>query len=140
MNSRIRIMMALVAVTTLVGCQKYDDGPFFSLRAREARMANTWKVDKAMKGDNDVTSAFSQYELKLTRDRDAELTAQYTLGAIIFEFETNGTWDFENNSEDVRLDFENNDADETYEILRLKENELWLREKDGDLELQLVPA
>ena len=82
-----------------------------------------------MYGDNDVTSAFSQYELKLTRDRDAELTAQYTLGAIIFEFETNGTWDFENN-----------DADETYEILRLKENELWLREKDGDLELQLVPA
>ncbi|MBK9175611.1 MAG: hypothetical protein IPM46_04590 [Flavobacteriales bacterium] len=140
MNSRMQIVTALVAVITLSGCQKYDDGPFFSLRAREERMANTWKVDKAMNGDDNVTSAFTQYELKLTRGRDAELTAQYTLGAIIFEFETNGTWHFENNDEDVRFDFENDAADETYEILRLKETELWLREKDGDLELQLVPA
>ena len=40
----------------------------------------------------------------------------------------------------MRFDFGNDAADETYEILRLKETELWLREKDGDLELQLVPA
>jgi hypothetical protein len=133
-------MMALVAAATFTSCQKYDDGPFFSLRTREERIANTWKVEKAMNGDNDITSSFEQYELKLKKNRDATLTAQYALGSLSFEFATSGTWDFENSSEDVRFDFENDAADETYEILRLKETELWLREKDGDLELRLVPA
>jgi hypothetical protein len=136
----MHILAGLVAVVTLSGCQKYDDGPFFSLRSREERIANTWKVDKAMNGSDNVTSAFTQYTLKMTRGRDADLKAEYSLGALTFQFETDGTWDFENNSEDLRLDFENDAADETYEILRLKEKELWLREKDGDLELQLVPA
>ena len=140
MNSRTPILIALVAVITLSSCQKYEEGPAFSLRTREARVANTWKVDKAMNGDNDVTSSFDQYVLELTKDRDATLTANYSLLGIDFDFTTTGSWDFENSAEDLRLDFEDDDADETYEILRLKEKELWLREKGGDLELQLVPA
>ena len=92
-----------------------------------------------MDGSDDVTSAFDQYELRLSRERDATLIARYSLGEIEFEFSTNGTWEFQNHSEDLRLDFENDAADETYEILRLKDKELWLREKGEDLELHLVP-
>lgn len=136
----MQILVGLVAAATLVSCQKYEDGPFLSLRTREARMANTWKVEKATNGGNDVTSSFTQYELDLKNNRDATLKAEYSLGSLTFEFETSGTWNFENSNEDVRFDFENDAADETYEILRLKEKELWLREKDGDLELHLEPA
>ena len=134
-----RSMIALVAVTGLMGCKKYDDGPMFSLRSREERISNTWRIDRAMTGSDDVTSAFDQYELRLTKDHDASLTATYTLFGTDFSFTTSGTWSFENKDEDLRLDFEDGDADETYQILRLKETELWLREKGGDLELQLVP-
>ena len=134
-----RTMIALVAVTGLMGCKKYDDGPMFSLRSREERISNTWRIDRAMNGSDDVTSAFDQYELRLTKDHDASLTATYTLFGTDFSFTTSGTWSFENKDEDLRLDFEDSDADETYQILRLKETELWLREKGGDLELQLVP-
>ena len=134
-----RSMIALVAVTGLMGCKKYDDGPMFSLRSREERISNTWRIDRAMNGSDDVTSAFDQYELRLTKDHDASLTATYTLFGTDFSFTTSGTWSFENKDEDLRLDFEDGDADETYQILRLKETELWLREKGGDLELQLVP-
>jgi Domain of unknown function (DUF5004) len=132
-------MIALVAFTGLIGCKKYDDGPAFSLRSREERVANTWRIDRAMNGSDDVTSAFDQYELRLTKDHDASLTATYTLFGTDFSFTTSGTWSFENKDEDLRLDFDDSDADETYQILRLKETELWLREKGGDLELQLVP-
>ncbi|MBK6830132.1 MAG: DUF5004 domain-containing protein [Flavobacteriales bacterium] len=132
-------MIALVAVTGLMGCKKYDDGPMFSLRSREERISNTWRIDRAMNGSDDVTSAFDQYELRLTKAHDASLTATYTLFGTDFSFTTSGTWSFENKDEDLRLDFEDSDADETYQILRLKETELWLREKGGDLELQLVP-
>jgi len=138
-NLKTSTLLVLTAVTALAGCKKYDDGPVFSLRSREERIANTWRVEKAMDGSNDVTSAFTQYELRLTRDRDATLTASYTLGALTFDFQTNGTWDFENSMEDLRLNFENDAADANYEILRLKETELWLRDKGGDLELHLTP-
>ena len=134
-----RSMIALVAITGLMGCKKYDDGPTFSLRSRKKRISNTWRIDRAMNGSDDVTSAFDQYELRLTKDHDASLTATYTLFGTDFSFTTSGTWSFENKDEDLRLDFEDGDADETYQILRLKETELWLREKGGDLELQLVP-
>lgn len=133
-------MMALIAVSGLAGCKKYDDGPTFSLRSREERVANNWRIERAMDGGNDVTSYFDQYELRLTRDRDATLTASYTLLSIDFNYSTNGTWEFENKSEDLRLDFEDDGADETYQILTLKETELWLREKGGDLELHLQPS
>ncbi|MFZ1686791.1 MAG: DUF5004 domain-containing protein [Flavobacteriales bacterium] len=137
--SSTRILFALLAGSALTGCKKYDDGPAFSLRSREERVANTWRIDRAMSGSDDVTSAFSQYELRLTKDHDASLTATYTLFGTDFSFTSSGTWSFENKDEDLRLDLEDDDADETYQILRLKETELWLREKGGDLELQLVP-
>jgi hypothetical protein len=137
--SPTRILLVLTACTALAGCKKYDDGPAFSLRSREERIANNWRVEQATDGGSDVTSAFSVYELRLTRDRDATLLASYTLGALTLDFQTSGTWDFENSMEDLSFDFENNAADAIYEILRLKENELWLREKGGDLELHLAP-
>jgi hypothetical protein len=37
------------------------------------------------------------------------------------------------------MDFENDDADRTYQILRLKEDEMWLREIGGEDELHLMP-
>ena len=137
--SSTRILFALLAGSALTGCKKYDDGPLFSLRSREERVANDWRIDRAMDGSSDVTSYFNNYELRMTRDHDATLTANYTLFGADFDFSTSGTWDFENHSEDLRLDFSNDDADETWEILRLKETELWLHEKGGDLELHLVP-
>jgi hypothetical protein len=134
------IVLGLSFMASLgTGCKKYEDGPLFSLRPREERIANTWRVESAMNGGNDVTGSFDQYELQMLRDHSAMLAALYQLGDLSFEFQTNGTWALVNHDDDLQLDFENNAADETYEILRLKEKELWLHEKGGDLELHLVP-
>lgn len=135
-----RLLLALLVGSALTGCKKYDDGPTFSLRSREERIANNWRIERAMEGGNDVTSAFEQYDLRLTKDGDASLTATYTVFGTDFSFTTNGTWSFENKDEDLRLDFEDDGADEVYQILRLKEKELWLREKGDDLELHLQPS
>lgn len=123
----------------MTSCKKYEDGPLFSLRSKQEKIANTWRVDLAMNEGQNVTSSFDQYELQMLRNGSATLAALYTLGDLTFEFQTNGSWELVNNNEDLSLDFENDAADATYEILRLKEDELWLREKGGTLELQLVP-
>lgn len=134
-------LLSLIVVSSLTtGCGKYEEGPEFSLRSKKERIANTWRIESASDGGNDVTSAFTAYALMMNKDEEATLTANYALGEITFQFATAGTWDLINNNEDLELDFENNDADRTYQILRLKEDELWLREKGSDLELHLQPS
>lgn len=130
---------AVVVFTMLAGSCKYEDGPIVSLRSKEQRLANTWKVESAYNDGNNVTSSYDQYELQMLTDGKARLAAIYTLGNVTFEYETDGRWELINDKEDLKLDFEDNDADRTYQILRLKEKQLWIREKGGDTELHLIP-
>jgi len=139
MSIQRTFVIALAATLLSTGCKKYEDGPAFSLRSKKERIANTWRVEQALNGSQDVTSNFDQYELQMLTSGNATLSALYTLGDLSFELQTNGTWSLENSNEDLRLDYENNDADETYKILRLKEDELWLRTMDNGLELHLIP-
>lgn len=110
-----------------------------SLKSKKERVSNTWKIEKAYRNGNDVTSDYDQYELQMLTDGDARLVAIYTFGDFTFEAETDGTWNFQNDKEEIRLDFENDDADNVYQILKLKEKELWIREKGGEDELHLIP-
>ena len=118
-------------------CKKYENGPAISLQSRKARVANTWVIEKATEKGDDVTSSYDQYTLTLAKDGDATLKAVYALGDFTFDVETDGTWNFKSDDEELALDFENNMADNTYQILKLKDKEMWLREKGGDIELQL---
>ncbi len=139
-TTTLMLSLAILGSIGLSSCSKYEDGPMVSLRSKKERIANTWKVEKAMDKGSDVTASFEQYKLEMLSDGAASLAALYTLGDLTFEFETKGTWSLQNSNEDLELDFENNAADKTYEILRLKEKELWLREKGGSLELHLEPV
>ena len=121
----------------LPACKKYDDGPLISLTSREERIANTWVIDKAFEGGQDVTTSYDNYVLALTTGHAATLNAQYVFFGVPINTETSGTWAFENNDETLVLDFEDNVADGTYQILRLTEPELWLRKTGDDLELRL---
>lgn len=141
MKLQTRLIGLLIAGSFLAAgftsCKKYEEGPVFSFYTKKARMANTWVVYEAYEDGENVTSAYDQYELKLTKDGDAKLVALYTSGDFTFEYETDGTWEFVNDKEDLKLDMENDDADQEYQILKLQNNEMWLREKGEDVELRL---
>ena len=130
------ITVATIALLA-VSCNKYDDGPGISLVPRNERVANTWVIEKAMADGQDVTGSFEQYVLSLTTGGDATLEADYTLFGVIISNQTTGTWSFANDQEDLVLDFEDDQADGSYQILRLTSDELWLRKLGDDLELQL---
>lgn len=129
-------LLGLSALLFMPACEKYEEGPALSLRSKKARIANTWIISEATDDGRDVSSDYDQFELTLTRDGDASLLAKYSIGDFDFTVETDGTWDFTDDKESLRLDFEDDDSDATYQILRLKENELWLREEGEDLELK----
>ena len=132
-------MLAIFAATLFTSCSKYEEGPLISFRSKKARIANTWQIEQALEDGEDVTENYDQYELEMLDDGDASLAALYTVGDLTFEYETSGTWEFEDSKEQLLLDFEDDNADRLYDILRLKENELWLKEAGGSTELHLKP-
>lgn len=139
MNTMIKKTATLLGliIFTFTACSKYESGPDITIIPRKDRVANTWVIEKALENGEDVTDQFDNYELYLTRDGDAELDAHYTVFGETFEYQTNGTWEFQNDDENISFDFEDNSADGTYQILKLTETEMWLREIGADLELQL---
>lgn len=132
------VPMTLAAVVLITsGCNNYDDGPGISLVPRADRVANTWIIERAIANGDDITAAFEQYVLTLGTDNSATLEAAYTLFGVVITNETTGTWAFANDQEELVLDFEDDQADGTYQILRLTQEELWLRRVGQELELRL---
>lgn len=137
----IKLLMFIAGCTALMtSCKKYDDGPTISLRSRSERVANNWRVDGATDNGNDVTNSFQRYEVSFTKGGDATLVAHYSFIGIDYDYSTSGTWSFESSDEKIRVDYQNDAADATYLILRLKEKELWLKQEGTNLELHLVPS
>lgn len=119
-------------------CNKYEDGPGISLIPRKDRVANTWIIEKAYADNEDVTDDYRVYEIYLSNDGDAEITGEFSIFGQDFAIETDGTWEFYNDENNIRFDYENDDADNEYQILRLTEDEFWVREVGGEVELHLA--
>ena len=138
-TGKLILGLGVMAALTFASCKKYEEGPAISLRSKKERVANTWQIEKAYNNGEDVTDEYDEYTVKFTKAGDAELAALYSFGDFSFEYETDGTWAFQNNAEELAVDYENDDADRTYQILKLTEDELWVREKGGEDELHLMP-
>jgi len=137
-KGKFLLSVVLLLLVTVAGCKKYPDGPLVSLRSKKERVANNWKVGQAFENGNDVTSDYTKYELDLTKGGEASLSAIYVVLGATFEFVTSGNWTLVSDNEKLYFDFDNNDGDATYSILKLEEDDMWLK-KDGDsVELHLV--
>lgn len=133
------LLPALAILLSHTACKKYAEGPMLSLRSKTERVANNWKIGQALDNGSDVTSDYNKFELDLGKGGHAKLSAEYTFFGNKITYSTEGTWVFVSNKEKISFDFENDDADGVYRILRLKEKEMWLKEDGGNVELHFVP-
>lgn len=140
LKSKITMFISVVAIAlfAFTSCDTYPEGPLISLVSKTDRVANNWKVAQALNDGKDVTANFNQYELNLAKNGTAELIAKYLFLGVNFEYTTNGSWNFVSDSEKISFNYENDNADGVYQILKLKENEMWLKEDGGTLELHYV--
>lgn len=132
MKSRNIIFAAIFigGVISMESCKKYSDGPMCSLRSREERVANAWKIEKLTKNSVDITTGTSDKVYEFKKD-----------GSFIYTSDSKiktGTWAFIN--QDEQLDINISDPFK-WKILRLKEKEMWCIENDGSdiLEFHLIP-
>ncbi len=115
------LVIAMILALTFTGCKKYENGPAFSLASKKSRVVNNWKVEKATAFDGtDETSYYSDMSLEFKKDNtylEMESGSSYV-----------GTWAFDGDKEKIVLTENGNSSSDTYIILRLKSNELWLKE------------
>jgi hypothetical protein len=135
---RILLLIPAAILLCVTACKKYEDGPAFSLRSKSERVENKWKIGQALEDGKDVTADYNKYDLDLTRNGGASLTAEYKIATGTFQYTTNGHWSFVSDKDKISFDFDNDDADGVYIILKLKEKEMWLKEDGGDTELHFV--
>ena len=124
----------MVVVGLLLGvtaCGKYEEGPGLSLRSKKARVANEWKVEYAYdhKDQVEITSDFTGEVFVFAKDgsymkKDGGVTKK------------TGTWEFISDKEEIAIIFP--DDIDKFSILRLKSNEMWLRDSEEEIHLVSV--
>ena len=133
--------MAFLFAVVLSSCSPYEEGPAISLRSKAERVANTWRVDYAVDDNGDQTAEFSGDTYIF--DKDGAATVNFNELGV--DFTATGEWAFSNDDQNMRISAEyvvgplTFTIDETYEILKLKETELWIKDIDDDrLEIHFV--
>lgn len=112
-------------------CRKYEEGPSFSLRSKTARVSNNWKVGLAhdYRNNVDVTVEYAGETWEFTKDGDF---IERNNGSV----DNQGTWAFISDKDSIAIKV-GLDVDK-FAILKLRENEFWLKDKEE--ELHLIPV
>lgn len=131
--------MAIILSAALSSCEKkYEDDDTLELTTRTERVANTWIFGYAEDDGENVSADYEQYELYMNTSGDATLDANYTAFGVDYVTTTNGNWTFRNEDKELVLDFEDDDQDADFIILRLNNDELWLLNMDTNVEIHLL--
>lgn len=122
-------MMALVIVAAIFlpftqSCQKYPDGPLFSLKSKTDRISKTWQVDNYKVNGTDFTSLVTGYTETFTEAGDYS----YDAGLV----EGTGKWTFQNDNAEVRITGVDNQSSVTLFIQRLEKDQFWYYYMDGN--------
>jgi len=122
--SVILILFAALIIPTMQSCSKYPEGPDFTIRSRTARVANTWKVENYKVNGTDFTSLVASYTETYTKGG----AYSYSWGSS----SGSGTWTFQNNAKEIRLNGNDEQSSRVLTILKLEEKEFWYYYMDGN--------
>jgi len=124
------VLLSLLATFALSSCNKYSEGPTFSLLTRKARIVNDWTLESYTK---DGTELYDQtYELNISIEKDGTYSMSIitpNLGQLQSET-SHGTWEFDNDQTSVTLLEEGSIIGVSYDIVQLKNKNLKLRQTD----------
>ena len=132
---KLMIATLLIGGTVMVtpSCKKYEDGPGFTLVPKKARWAGDWDLVETEDANGTITSDNSSDYVTFEKDGTFRSTSD--------NLTINGTWDFADDKEKLRVSFtfDNTTYTETSTILRLSTKELWLKD-DSDNEISRFKA
>lgn len=119
--------LLFASVLLLASCSKYEEGPKLSLLSKKARLTGTWQYGTLLKNGTDITASVNRSftHLKLEKNGTASFINEHNA-----EMNLTGNWEFDHDKQNLVLKM-NMPTDaintETYQIIKLKKDELWLR-------------
>ena len=137
MKKTISILITLSMLFLINSCGKYEEGPKFSIKSKASRVATTWKLDEILINDEDQDIGYNQY-YTMTLEKDGtgnQKNVEFTYENDLVEPASNYDleWEFSSNKEKIKFFVKVNLASEWseyYDIIKLKEKEMWLSEND----------
>ncbi len=125
------IALTMVSALVLGSCGKYEEGPGLSLRTKTARITGVWDAKEYVSSNGTVTADNSTSTVEMVKDGAFKVTSGSTT--------TTGTWEFSSDKSKVKTTFSytllgqtiTNTSEST--IIRLTNEELWLKDEDGDI-------
>ena len=128
---KYRFLFSLLIVFLLGACNKYSEGPAFSLLTRKARISNDWTLQSYTKDGTELFDVNAEEQnLSIEKDGSYSGTIITTELGQLQSTSTNGTWTFENSQSDVNFLPAESLLGETYEIILLKNKTMKIRQTD----------
>lgn len=137
-----RIFYVPAVLVLFIACNKYEDGPDFSLRSKSERISKNWIVSTVYVNGADQTMGFNSkhphYQLNIARDKQYSMTYELNPTELYVE---KGTWNF--NDHKTHVIFSNSDGKEVdYTIKRLDSKDLRftrVNEEGHEVEMWFTP-
>lgn len=125
---KLSLLFAVAAMFVFAGCGKYEDGPGFSLRSKEARVAGIWTIEKYYENGVDITADIipsgTTVTAEFTKDGSYTLTSSVIYLGQTFTTTETGTWALTNDNANLTMTDSQGDAS-SVRILRLTNSEMW---------------
>ena len=131
--NKIKFFVVIFAVALgLSGC-KYEEGPFISFTPRQERVAGPWIAEKSIVDGTESVGLEGFNRMTMFKDGAMTMILEL-LGA---EIAYSGNWVFGDKDETLLISLTDDatglfSIEQTWEIIRLKEKELWVRYTDDN--------
>ena len=123
-------LLSFAIVFVFNSCNKYSEGPNFSLLTKKARVVNDWILDSYTKDGTELYDEGYEENLSIENDGTYSMTRiTPTLGQLQSE-SSHGTWEFDNSKTSISFLEEGGITSVSYEIIMLKNKSLKLRQTD----------
>ena len=132
------LLTVLASILMLTSCSPYEEGPAISLRSRTERLCNEWRLTRLyINGTEQTLSSFDQQTTLEFEDNGTVNYSYAVMDSTAIVITGSGTWEFNDDQTEVFTTITytlGGTEKDTFKILRLKEEELWLENnQDGDV-------
>lgn len=113
-----------------ISCGKYENGPKFTLLSKKARLANSWKLERATQDGVLLQFNANAYTntTVISKDNGYDIIAESSQNGFINQY---GTWEFGENKETIIIDLPQSGYTDEFIISKLENKSLWLEKKIG---------
>lgn len=124
----LAVVFLLATLAPISSCSKYEEGPSISFRTKKARITNEWELEEFRVNGENFTSL-----IDMNGDFILDIKSDNTYVQTYDGEADRGKWEFSSNNEELKLISNDGNDTQTWTIVRLANDELWVKfTEDGE--------